>query len=104
MCPYAIIKSYADTPICANTNENCVYFRRCTAQIKWIPLDNIDKCPLKIKQERETPQGSYYVRFIKNGYAYVEIGKEIIKIPYKGEKVQYLYLEDINGEYHIKDL
>ena len=55
------------------------------------------------ENKKNIPDGSYYVRFVKNGFAYVELNRDkVIKVKDTiGEITNYVYLSLQNGEYII---
>ena len=77
--------------------------RRCNQTFSWIPLDAMVQCSKYKAKSFFIPKGAYGVRFVKKGYAYVDIDGVIVKIPYQGEKVDYLFLEQTDNGYVIKE-
>jgi hypothetical protein len=54
------------------------------------------------EQNRHIPNGAYYVRFVRKGYVYVEIGNSVKMIKDTiGNIKNYVYLRDNNGEYEM---
>lgn len=103
MCNYVKIFGYERNPECGITGAPCLYFRRCTIKMTWIPNENIKYCPNRMKEDKVVPDGAYYVRFVKHGYAYVDIDGKVEKIKYEGSPTDYLFLEQKDGKYIIKE-
>lgn len=81
---------------CKITNEMCIYSKLCTKPNidKYIFNDKVDECMIKKEEERKTiPNGAYFVRFIKKGYAYVEVDNRVIKVRYGGDDTNYLFIK-----------
>lgn len=88
---------------CDITQEICIYSRLCTKPNvnKYILTERSDNCMVSKQHEKlNTPDGACPVRFIKGKYAYVEKDNRVIKVPYDGEEVDYLYItQDSKGTY-----
>jgi hypothetical protein len=53
-------------------------------------------------EKANIPNGAYYVRFVRKGYAYVEIGDKVIKIKDTVGVEHYAYIkQNVNGEYEL---
>ena len=92
--------------MCKLTTKPCIYRKYCKKTGTFIHLDDWSECFLRNDElERDIPSGSYFVRFEKKGYLYVEINDKIVKIKntLNGGKVDnYIYLKEVgNGEYSI---
>lgn len=83
---------------CKITNDLCVYSKLCLKPSvnKYIFNDRVDDCMIKKENERYTiPNGAYLVRFVKNGYVYVEVNDKVLKIKYDAnDTVNYVYIKE----------
>jgi hypothetical protein len=72
---------------------------------KFVPTDYMDECYIMNQElKKQIPQGSCYVRFIRNDYLYVELDDDhVIKIKNTlGDKVtNYVYLKKYKDNYKI---
>lgn len=96
-CPNCIIGEYKAYCTCKLTNNICVFTRRCSREMQWLPLDSMQKCKLR----SDIVKGN--IRFIKNGYLFVDVDDRTVKIknPYDYEPTN-VNIVKINGEYYIK--
>ena len=88
---------------CKITNDMCVYSKLCTKPSvdRYIFNDKVDECMIKNEKERyDIPEGAYYVRFVRNGYAYVEFSDRVVKVKCNDEVKNYLYVkQNSDGTY-----
>jgi hypothetical protein len=106
MCKYVY---YDNTEIvkpkmyCKLNNKICLYSKFCVNQNKYIPKEGMENCYMVLQEEKKTiPSGSYYVRFIKKGFLYVEIGNSVIKIKDTlGTVTNYVYVKQTPNGYEI---
>ena len=75
----------------------------CYKQNKYIHREGVENCYMAIEHEKTNiPNGAYYVRFVRKGYAYVEMGDRIIKIKDNIGVEHYAYVkQNTNGEYEL---
>lgn len=88
----------------------CVYSKYCSKPNvdRYIFNDKVDECMIRNEKERhDIPEGAYYVRFVKNGYAYVEISDRVVKVKCSEDVKNYLYVkQNSDGTYegHISPI
>lgn len=86
---------------CKITNNLCIYSKLCLKPNinKYIFNDKVDDCMIKKENEKHTiPNGAYFVRFVKNGYVYVEIDNKVSKIKCDDNNItNYVYIK-INSD------
>ncbi len=100
MCEFAYYNS--DRLLCKITKDNCLYSKYCDRQHKYIHRDGVENCYMAIDEKRkDIPNGAYYVRFVKKGYAYIELGDKIVKVKDTIGVNNYVYVFENNGEYEI---
>lgn len=60
----------------------------------------------KENDKKSIPNGAYYVRFIKNGYAYVELGDTVVKVKCDDldNIINYIYIQQNNDGTYIGSL
>lgn len=105
MCKYSFYEERESKPqlYCKINNKVCVYSKFCDKQNRYIHREGADDCYMALEEEKKKiPSGSYYVRFIRKGYAYVEIDNKVVKIKDTlGNIDNYVYVSEKNGQYVI---
>lgn len=105
MCEYAYYENNTSKPqiYCKINNKPCLFSKFCIKQNKYIHREGVDDCYMALEEKKKTiPNGSYYVRFVKNGFAYIEIDNKVIKVKDTvGNIDNYVYLQQIDGQYQI---
>lgn len=104
MCEYCEKGSYYGFCTCVKSNNICPFMRRCNMEHKWLPIDAMNTCNLRLPEtEVVLKQGEYLVRFEKNGELYIEIDNYVVvkKNPfdYVPTKVE---LVRVDNEMYIK--
>lgn len=105
LCPHCKLGSYLGTCVCSVSDGVCPFVRRCNFERKWLPLESMNRCKLRIKQERVKAMGihGYVVRFESKGKLYVEYNDRVIKIAnpfdYTPDAVELVQVEN---ELYIK--
>lgn len=92
---------------CKITNDLCVYSKLCLKVNKYIYNDKSEECMIKKENDRKSiPNGAYYVRFVKNGYAYVELGDTVVKVKCDDNDniINYIYIQQNNDGTYIGSL
>ncbi len=92
---------------CKITNDLCVYSKLCLKVNKYIYNDKSEECMIKKENDKKSiPNGAYYVRFVKNGYAYVELGDTVIKVKCDNldNIINYIYIQQNNDGTYIGSL
>lgn len=92
---------------CKITNDLCVYSKLCLKVNKYIYNDKSEECMIKKENNKKSiPNGAYYVRFIKNGYAYVELGDTVVKVKCDDLDgiINYIYIQQNNDGTYIGSL
>lgn len=92
---------------CKITNDLCVYSKLCLKVNKYIYNDKSEECMIKKENNKKSiPNGAYYVRFIKNGYAYVELGDTVVKVKCDDLDgiINYIYIQQNNDGAYIGSL
>ena len=92
---------------CKITNDLCVYSKLCLKVNKYIYNDKSEECMIKKENDRKSiPNGAYYVRFVKNGYAYVELGDTVVKVKCDDidNIINYIYIQQNNDGTYIGSL
>jgi len=79
----------------------CIYSRFCVRTNKFVPNDKMETCFMAIeKKKKDIPNESYYVRFVRKGYLYVEIDGKVVKVKDTiGNVNNYVYLRVKDGGY-----
>lgn len=106
MCPYAYYDERESKPrlYCKLKKDSiCLFSKFCYKQNKYIHREGVENCYMALEEKKKKiPNGSYYVRFVRKGYAYVEIGDRVVKIKDSiGNIDNYVYAVMVNGEYQI---
>lgn len=111
MCPFAYYKDanehMAHIYCKLKDDKFCIYAKLCMKPDiqKFVPTDYMDECYLMNEHlKRQIPPNSYYVRFIRNNYLYVELDDNtVVKIENTlGDAVSnYVYLKKIQDKYFI---
>lgn len=77
---------------------NCIYSTFCTVTQQYIHTDNYQECYIMNEQNKKRiPNGANYVRFIKNGFLYVEYNDSVVKIknPFnEADVTNYVYVKE----------
>lgn len=83
--------------------KQCLYSQYCIKVNKFIPSSGMENCFMIIEENKKNiPSGSYYVRFTRKGYIYVEIGDTVKKIKDTiGTVDNYIFLRQVGDEYEI---
>ena len=107
LCKYAFYGEEKSRPqiYCKLNNQVCLFSKFCVNQGKYIHKEGVENCYMVVQEnKKQIPEGAYYVRFVKKGFAYVELTRDkVIKVKDTiGEITNYVYLmmQD-NGEYAI---
>lgn len=106
MCKYIYYDNTETTKpkiYCKLNNKVCLYSKFCVNQNKYIPKEGMENCYMALQEEKKTiPNGSCYVRFIKKGFLYVEIGNSVVKIKDTlGTVTNYVYVRQTPNGYEI---
>lgn len=107
MCPYAFYDERESKPrlYCKLKDDKgiCLFSKFCYKQNKYIHREGVDNCFMALEEKnKKIPNGSYYVRFVRKGYAYVEIDDKVVKIKDTiGNINNYVYVAMIDGQYQI---
>lgn len=105
MCEYAFYDNKTSKPqiYCRINNKLCLFSKFCTKQNRYIHREGVDNCYMALEEKKKTiPSGSYYVRFVKNGFIYAEVDGRIVKIKDTiGNVGNYIYLQGSDGQYQI---
>lgn len=106
MCKYAFYEEGKSQPqiYCKLNNQVCLFSKFCVNQNRYIHREGVETCFMALFEEKkQIPSGSYYVRFIKKGFLYVELdSSRVIKIQDTlGNVTDYVYLKENNGKYEI---
>ena len=107
MCEYSFYEEKKEQPqiYCKLNNKSCLFSKFCVNQNKYIHREGVENCYMKaiFEKKQQIPNGAYYVRFVKKGFAYVEITNDkIVKIKDTiGNIDNYVYVKQENGEYQI---
>lgn len=103
MCQFAYYNEKDKIPQihCKLNNGLCLYSKFCYKQNKYIHREGVENCYMALEEIRKTiPNGAYYVRFVRKGFAYVEINDKVVKIKDDIGIDNYVYLRlNENGEY-----
>ncbi len=92
---------------CKITNDLCVYSKLCLKVNKYIYNDKSEECMIKKENNKKSiPNGAYYVRFVKNGYAYAELGDTVVKVKCDDLDgiINYIYIQQNNDGTYIGSL
>ena len=105
-CKYAFYEEGKDKPqiYCKLNNQICLFSKFCVNQNKYIFRDGVENCYMaNFESKKQVPSGASYVRFVKNGFLYVELTRDkVVKIKDTiGNVENYVYVRDNNGEYEI---
>lgn len=86
MCQYAYYNDREKIPqlhckISQLSNDICLYSKFCYKQNKYIHREGVENCYMAIEHDKKKiPNGAYFVRCVREGYAYVEMGNRVVKI------------------------
>lgn len=103
MCEYAYYNKNKQL-YCKLNDKMCLFSKYCMKQNKYIHREGADNCYMALEEsKRKIPNDACYVRFVRKGFVYVEIGDKVIKIKDTlGNIENYVYISlDKNGEYKI---
>ncbi len=92
---------------CKITNDLCIYSKLCLKVNKYIYNDKSEECMIRKENNKKSiPNGAYYVRFVKNGYAYVELGDTVVKVKCDSldNITNYIYIQQNNDGTYIGSL
>ena len=106
LCKYAFYGEEKSRPqiYCKLNNKHCLFSKFCVNQGKYIHKEGVESCYMITEEnKKQIPEGAYYVRFVKKGFAYVELTRDkVVKVKDTiGEITNYVYLTMQNGEYII---
>ena len=107
MCEHSFYEERNNKPqiYCKLNNQICLFSKFCVNQNKYIHREGFENCHMKnsFENKKEIPSGAYYVRFVKKGFAYVELTNDkIVKIKDTiGNIENYVYVKQEDGEYQI---
>lgn len=106
MCPYAYYnEEEKKSKIYCKINDGiCLFSRYCIKVDKYVLKDNMESCYIMAENEKKknTPQGANYVRFVRNGYLYVEFEDRVVKIKDTlGNVTNYVYVRKTDNDYEI---
>lgn len=105
MCKYSYYdESNSRKPMyCSLNNKPCIYSQYCVKVGRYIDKEGMENCFMALQElKKNIPNGANYVRFIDEGYLYVEIDDRVIKIKDTlGNVTNYVYLKYVNDEYKI---
>lgn len=106
MCKYAFYEEGKSQPqiYCKLNNQICLFSKFCVNQNRYIHREGVETCFMALfETKKQIPSGSYYVRFIKKGFLYVELdSNRVVKIQDTlGNVTDYVYLKENNGKYEI---
>lgn len=103
MCEHAFYGKEESRPqiYCKLNNQVCLFSKFCVNQGKYIHKEGVENCYMLTSDRRKIPNGAYYVRFVKRGYAYVELTSDkVIKVKdIHGNIDNYVFLKLEDGEY-----
>lgn len=92
---------------CKITNDLCVYSKLCLKVNKYIYNDKSEECMIRKENDKKSiPNGAYYVRFVKKGYAYVELGDTVVKVKCDDldNIINYIYIQQNNDGTYVGSL
>lgn len=105
MCKYSYYdESNSRKPMyCSLNDKPCIYSQYCVKVGRYIDKEGMENCFMALQElKKNIPNGANYVRFIDEGYLYVEIDDRVIKIKDTlGNVTNYVYLKYVNDEYKI---
>ncbi len=113
MCPYAYYKdknehmAHIYCKLKNNGDGFCIYAKLCMKPEvqKFVPTEYMDECYIMNEEQmKKIPSDSYYVRFIRKGYLYIELdANTVIKVKNTlGDEVtNYVYLKKNKDEYIV---
>lgn len=105
MCKYSYYdESNSRKPMyCSLNDKPCIYSQYCVKVGRYIDKEGMENCFMALQElKKNIPNGANYVRFIDEGYLYVEIDNRVIKIKDTlGNVTNYVYLKYVNDEYKI---
>lgn len=104
-CENCEIGTYFSYCHCKKTKELCPFVRKCSNEHRWKPLDSMEKCTLRRKDDFvQLRKGEYKVSIASKGYLFVKVDDNTtikIRNPFDSapEKVE---LVKVGAEYYIK--
>lgn len=102
-CKYVTIAPYTEHPKCS-IQGTCLQMWRCDKDLCWKPLAGMDNCPIAKKADMDNlPKDTYKVLFIKRKTAYVQVGSQVVTVPYDGEPIETIRLRKTKSGYKIKE-
>lgn len=97
MCKYAFYneKEKKSQIYCNINGKICLFSKFCIKQNKYIHREGVESCYMALEKEKKTiPNGAYCVRFVRKGFAYVEMDDKIVKIKDTLENIDnYVYVK-----------
>ena len=79
MCEYAYYNKNKQL-YCKLNDKMCLFSKYCMKQNKYIHREGADNCYMALEEsKRKIPNDACYVRFVRKGFVYVEIGDKVIK-------------------------
>lgn len=101
-CKFCVVAPYNDFCRCQVDNDLCPFVYRCTVEMRWKPLDGMDKCTNRVKEET-LAKDEYRVRFALKGRLFVEIDDFVKEVPNPFDSVpQKVKLVWVDGQPYIK--
>lgn len=104
-CEDCEIGTYFSYCYCKKTKELCPFVRKCSNEHRWKPLDSMERCTLRRKDDCITlRKGEYKVSIVSKGYLFVKVDDNTtikIRNPFDSapDKVE---LVKVGAEYYIK--
>jgi hypothetical protein len=70
---------------------------------RYIDKEGMENCFMALEElKKNIPNDANFVRFVDEGYIYVEVDDRVVKIKDTlGNVTNYVYLKKINGDYQI---
>ena len=104
LCKYAFYEEEKSRPqiYCKLNNQVCLFSKFCVNECRYIHKEGVENCYMATyESNKQIPEGSYYVRFVRKGFAYIELTNDkVIKVKDTlGNITNYVYLSLQNGEY-----
>lgn len=101
MCPYCIIESFDEIPVCSKNNSPCAFVKRCYKELTWKESKYMEGC--KIRMVVNIPDGAYKVKFERKGKLYIDLGEKTICLDNIYDNIpDYVFLTKRKGEYKLK--
>lgn len=105
MCKYSYYdESNSRKPMyCSLNNKPCIYSQYCVKVGRYIDKEGMESCFMALEElKKNIPNDANFVRFVDEGYIYVEVDDRVVKIKDTlGNVTNYVYLRNFNGDYQI---